>query len=63
MTIGFNPASTKRYVAKIPLGPYPTTIGLISLSIMVALVSIGLYKLTVYIIEKIKNRKNGLVSR
>ena len=46
MTIGFNPASTKRYVAKIPLGPYPTTIGLISLSIMVALVSIGLYKLT-----------------
>lgn len=25
--------------------------------------AIGLYKLTVYIIEKIKNRKNGLVSR
>ena len=47
----------------MPLGPYPTTIGLISLSIAQALVSIGLYKLTIYIIEKIKNRKNGLVSR
>lgn len=36
--------------------------GLISTAIGV-IGAIGLYKLTVYIIEKIKNRKNGLVSR